>query len=83
MKYLIIAVLAAIVSCLIVSHQAQVKADKGLTKFIGHPSVSIWAETLSSGETRHYTKWDNCTAVIGETNNVFTYVTQPTCDNKE
>lgn len=59
------------------------QTNEKLTSFLGAPATTTWTEQMSSGESRHYTVWANCTAVIGEKGNEIYYVSRKFCSVKE
>jgi hypothetical protein len=62
---------------------ADKQANIRLTKFVGQPAETKWTEGMSDGETRYYTTWKNCSAVIGSKNDKMYYISKVTCYNRE
>ena len=83
MKILSMFFIALLVVVFVFDKKQQETINTNLTNFIGKPAVSTWTETMSNGESRHYTRWSNCTAVIGEYNKSYFYITKPHCNYKE
>lgn len=78
MKYIFIVIAIAIVLVFIDMSQARAINNK-LSNFVGFKAKAQWIEQMSNGETKYLTKWNTCTAVVGEKNNIYYFITPPVC----
>lgn len=87
MEKLLLTITVTLALIFVASCEHSKAADKKLSNFVGYKAESIWTEHLTSGETRYLTKWstltEQCSAVVSEKHNVYSFKTQPVCFKPE
>lgn len=78
MKYTILVVVIAVLLIAIDMDQTRSINNK-LSSFVGFKAKAQWVEQMSNGETKYLTKWNTCTAIVGEKNNIYYFITPPVC----
>lgn len=78
MKSTLLVIIIALILISIDMGQTRAINNK-LSNFVGFKAKAQWVEQMSDGETRYLTKWNTCSAVIGENNNIYYFITPPVC----